>query len=96
MVYTQLQVIFEFTQEQIRTNASKLIETYSEDLENESPQKLIQLTEILKTDLAEIVSDYQQNLYELALNCLIVENWFSSYVFLCGYCVEDLHRSDGY
>ena len=82
--YMKLKDIFGFlrhlptlTAEEIRAGASKLIEAYPEDVENEAEEELIQFSELLKTDsIADIVSESQQNIYELRLYRLIVHNSF--------------------
>ena len=84
--YMKLKDIFGFlrhlptlTAEEIRAGASKLIEAYPEDVENEVEEELIQFSELLKTDsIVDIVSESQQNIYELRLYRLIVHNSFAS------------------
>ena len=85
MAYMKLKGIFGFlrhlttlTPDEVRDGTSNLIEAYPEDVEKDFVDELIQFSEFLKTDLADIVSESQQDLYELKLYRLITDNSFGS------------------
>lgn len=85
MAYSKLKDMFGFLRhlpkadaEEVRYNTSKLIKIYPEDLENELKEEMVQFSELLKTDLAEIASENKNDMYELKLYRVLRNNSLES------------------